>query len=348
MAIDATPSNVATNALAALPFDSIIGGPLNACIEAQAMAAQTTWNFIQKVGLTEDPVTHERKTLNVSFMFMQNGKMVQLNVPLLTIVPIPYIAIHSIDIAFKANISASSSSSTVDSKSESTEAGVSGSASVGFGCFKASVGFNANYSSKKDSKATQDSQYSVEYTMDVAVKAGQDSMPAGLAKVLEILGNSLDVSDPNGALEVNSLVFDGEKGEKVRLIATYKNKAGLFEPDKIQVVGVQGTVDGDSKVFELSIGEKETVYTVSVSGISKKIDVRTVDTISAKKESEQGRIAREAERRDRMLAMESELAASRKQADEDNAKKQATREAEAAKEQKKLDDEQAQKDAAPK
>ena len=47
--------------------------------------------------------------------------------------------------------------------------------------------------SQKDSKATEESKYSVEYTMDIAVKAGQDSMPAGLAKVLELLGNSLDV-----------------------------------------------------------------------------------------------------------------------------------------------------------
>lgn len=46
---------------------------------------------------------------------------------------------------------------------------------------------NASYSSKKDSKATSDSKYSVEYTMDVAVKAGQDSMPAGLSKILELL-----------------------------------------------------------------------------------------------------------------------------------------------------------------
>ncbi len=36
MAIDTTPSQVATNALQAIPFGSIIGGPLKACIEAQS------------------------------------------------------------------------------------------------------------------------------------------------------------------------------------------------------------------------------------------------------------------------------------------------------------------------
>lgn len=57
MAIDTTPSQVATSALQAIPFGSMIGGPLNACIEAQAMAAQTSWQFIQEVGLNTNPET---------------------------------------------------------------------------------------------------------------------------------------------------------------------------------------------------------------------------------------------------------------------------------------------------
>ena len=64
MAIDSTPSQVATSALQAIPFGSIIGAPLKACIaplkaciEAQAMAAQTSWQFIQEVGLNTDPET---------------------------------------------------------------------------------------------------------------------------------------------------------------------------------------------------------------------------------------------------------------------------------------------------
>ena len=121
MAISNAPSQVATNALQAIPFSSMIGGPLKACIDAQAMAAKTTWDFIQEVGLTVDPQTGEKKAVNVSFSFMQGGRMVQLNVPLLTIVPIPYIAIHTIDINFKASISASSSS--VTENTESTEMG---------------------------------------------------------------------------------------------------------------------------------------------------------------------------------------------------------------------------------
>ena len=50
MALDSSASQTATNALQAIPFGTIIGGPLKACIEAQALAAQTTWEFIQNVG----------------------------------------------------------------------------------------------------------------------------------------------------------------------------------------------------------------------------------------------------------------------------------------------------------
>jgi len=272
MAIDTTPSQVATNALSAIPFGSIIGGPLKACIEAQAMAAQTSWNFIKEVGLNTNAETGQKEAINVTFQFVKDGRMAQLNVPLLTIVPIPYIAITDIDIAFKANISASSSSVSETSRSSAVDAGLEGSAGLRVGPFHVDASFNASYSSKKDSKATQESKYSVEYTMDVAVKAGQDSMPAGMAKVLELLGNALSVDDPKGTLEVNSKNFilpDGK--DTVQLIATYKNNKGLFEPNAITIQGVEGTVDGDNMLFNLK--ESEADYVVKAGGQEVKVKV---------------------------------------------------------------------------
>jgi hypothetical protein len=203
MPIDSAPSTVATNALQAIPYSALIGGPLDACIKAQAMAAQTTWEFIQNVGLTKDPRTGETKAVSVSFQYQRNGQMFNLIVPLLAIVPIPYIAIDTITIDFKANISASSS--TVNEDTTSTEYGgeASGSASVGFGPFTVRLNFKANYSSKKDSKATQESKYSVEYTMDIHVQAGQADMPAGLATVLNILQSSITEAEPTGSLKLS-------------------------------------------------------------------------------------------------------------------------------------------------
>jgi hypothetical protein len=250
MSIDSTPSQVATSALSGIPFSSIIGAPLKAAIEAQAMAAETTWKFIQQVGLNTDPETGEKKAVNVSFDFMQDGREVRLNVPLLTIVPIPYIAINSIDIAFKAKINAESSSHNEDSESSSLDVNVKASAKIGFGPFSASLDVSAGYSSKKDSKATQDSKYSVEYTLDIAVKAGQESMPAGLARVLDILNNCISVNNPKGELGLG--VNDAGNG-KLNLIATYKDGDGIFKPEAITYGSKNGkdniSPDGRSAIF---------------------------------------------------------------------------------------------------
>ena len=228
--VSQTPANVAINAMQAIPFSSMIGGPLNACIEAQAMAARTSWEFIKEVGLNTDE-KGQKSAVMVAFSFNRGGRMVQLNVPLLTIVPIPYIAINTIDINFKASISASSS--TASESSEHTEAGgeVNAKAKLNLGLFSLQANLKANYSSKKDSKATAESKYSVESTIDVAVKAGQESMPAGMAKVLELLGTALDVVDAMGELQVNATILS--VGDN--LVISYKNKEGLFDNSMLKI-----------------------------------------------------------------------------------------------------------------
>lgn len=236
MAIDTTPSNVATNALQAIPFSSLIGGPLDACIEAQAKAAKTTWDFIKQVGLNEDK-DGQRSAINVTFAYQKDGQMMNLVVPLLTIVPIPYIAITDVSIAFKAKISAEASTITEATESESKNGELSGSAGVGFGPFSAKVDFKGGFSSKKDSKATQESKYSVEYTMDVAVKAGQDSMPAGLAQVLNILQSSISTADPKGVLRASSRTLELKDNNPRTLTLTFRDREGLAKSTELTVEG---------------------------------------------------------------------------------------------------------------
>ena len=236
--VSKTPANVAINAMQAIPFSSMIGGPLNACIEAQAMAARTSWEFIKEVGLNTDE-KGQKSAVMVAFSFNRGGRMVQLNVPLLTIVPIPYIAINTIDINFKASISASSS--TASETTEHTEAGgeLDAKAELNLGLFSMEANLKANYSSKKDSKATAESKYSVESTIDVAVKAGQEGMPAGMAKVLELLGSALDVVDAKGELQVNATILN--VGDN--LVIAYKNKEGLFDNSVLKVKNGDTDVD---------------------------------------------------------------------------------------------------------
>ena len=198
--IDDTPSKVATNALANIPFGSLIGGPLDACIEAQAKSALTTVDFIKTVGFGRSPKTGLEEALAVTFRYKSNGRIVELEVPLLTIVPVPYIRVDSIDINFIANIAAESSTS--ETIEESSEAG--GSLKGGAKFWFVKVEFEGKYSSKKDSKATQESAYSVEYTMDVKVRATSDAMPGGLAKVLNLLESSISMGTPPALLGLRS------------------------------------------------------------------------------------------------------------------------------------------------
>ncbi|MBX3120189.1 MAG: DUF2589 domain-containing protein [Fimbriimonadaceae bacterium] len=205
MAIDTTPSQVATQSLSAIPFSSLIGGPLDAAIEAQGKSALNTINFIQQVGLQTD-ANGNKTAVTVSFSYTDgSGNNRVLIVPIITIVPIPYIAVNLITIDFKANINASSSSSQEDTSSQT----VGASATVGGSFWGVKFDMSASYSSKKDSKATQDSKYSVEYTMDVHVEAGQTDMPAGLAKVLQILqdGITMQVTPSSGRMNFDQTSY---------------------------------------------------------------------------------------------------------------------------------------------
>lgn len=187
------------NELAAIPFGTLIGGPLNAAIEAQAKAAMTTVEFIRAVGFKPASDGQSTEIANIGFNYKIGPDATgTLEVPLLTIVPIPFLRIENMDIHFKASLS--QSMETKETQATSTEGKVDTKVSGGWWAVKAEM--NASISSKKDSSATRDSRYSVEYTMDINVHAVQDDIPAGLAKVLSLLNESMDrqlqLRSPNG------------------------------------------------------------------------------------------------------------------------------------------------------
>ena len=192
-----------------------------------------------------------KEAVNVAFTFIQNGNTVRLNIPLLSIIPIPYIAIQNIDISFKANLSAASSTAEERVSNDQFNTDITGGGLFGWGMWGVKMSLKGGYSSKKDSRATQDSKYSVEYTMDVAVHAGQDSMPAGMAKVLEMLNNSISVVSPEGFLDVQHAIQDDGT---VKLITSYKNREGLFDPEAITL-----RIGEATEIFENGAGNEARI-----------------------------------------------------------------------------------------
>lgn len=282
-------------ALNGIPFGNMIGAPLSACIQAQQEAAVTTVDFIRSVGLNTKTTKsiekvkgedgkekeveveiEENEAIYVYFNFVQNGRKVNISVPLLTILPIPYIAINTVDISFKATVNGTeSSSSTFSSSFEKNKETTTKKA--GLGWFKAkSTNMKTTISTKRDSSSTRESNYSIEATIDVAVHASQDSMPAGMSKVLELLGSAMDICDPNGELTVNETEFVVEKKEdKAELIVSYKTPQGLYVTDSSVKVLKSGTTEVElktktdtEKYYELTEGN----YTVK-GGDSKEIPI---------------------------------------------------------------------------
>ncbi len=178
----------ATRTLGNIPFGALIGGPMTAAVEAQAKAAQSTLGFIEGVAFDEN-----EDIRNVTFKYDGPQGPQSLVVPILTIVPIPFIRIDNMTINFKASINASTESSQKEQNVKEGKVALAASAKYLF--FSAKL--DASYSSKKDSTSTRDSKYSVEYTMDINVHAVQDDVPAGMAKVLNILTDNIKALPPS-------------------------------------------------------------------------------------------------------------------------------------------------------
>lgn len=183
-----------------------------AAIHSQALAAKSTVNFIKEVGFKASPpelngeqdedigdvrnVTfkYSRKTAGGSVEDNDAGEEnVSLTVPILTIVPIPFIRIEEMTIQFTANIteqqefrrgSASSGSVATDTTMNFKAGGFF--SPVKFN-LNAKVSTRNNWSSYQSNKVNTATQYQ----MDVKVKAVQDEMPAGLAKILGIMEEAI-------------------------------------------------------------------------------------------------------------------------------------------------------------
>lgn len=203
--------------ITALPFGNIIGGPMKAAIEAQALAAKSTIDFILAVGFqpkskvvdettgavepvsTTDPffpahggMADVGDVRNVVFEYVVkdaegNETKATIRVPILTIVPIPFIRIDEMDIDFMAKITEQTSETRKGDESTNFKTGTNVRAGARRWWGSVSVGFNASYSNRHSSSTEASSRYQTEMTMNVHVRAVQDELPAGLSRVLTML-----------------------------------------------------------------------------------------------------------------------------------------------------------------
>ncbi len=176
--------------IANLNFDAMIGGPLVAVIKAQALAAKTSVDFIKEVGFDDDdqPVmvtfTYKKpivtKDANNNPVITPTDYM--LSVPLLTMVPIPFLRVEETTVDFNAKIK------SVKEASSTTETNVNISAKTK-AWLPIPVDMQGSFSLKNTT--TSGSKIERKYSIAVHVKAVQDELPAGTEHLLNILESSI-------------------------------------------------------------------------------------------------------------------------------------------------------------
>lgn len=169
-----------------IDFGKMIGGPLNAAIQAQTASALATVNFIKEVGFITNEDTGKQELVMVDFTHTIKDvnadgtpKVTEkfIRIPFLAMLPIPSIRIETVDIDFNCKLN------SVETSQVSDKLGVNMEVGGGFGPIKFKVSASYQRQSSFGSKVQR------EYAMNVKVKASQDEMPAGLEKILNMLAS---------------------------------------------------------------------------------------------------------------------------------------------------------------
>lgn len=183
--------------LSSIDFQSMIGGPLTAVIKAQAQSAQTSVDFIKSVGFNPaDAETDPGKPTMVTFEYDKpieskdaagvitvTPTPFKMTVPILTMLPIPFIRVEEVTIDFNAKIN-----SVVESKT-ATSSELNASLAVKGGWGPVSAELKCSYSNKKSTSSTNKTERT--YSLIIHVRAVQDELPAGLEKLLGVLENNI-------------------------------------------------------------------------------------------------------------------------------------------------------------
>ena len=183
-AADRAPSTNFTAELNNIDFRKMVGGPLQAAVDAQVASSLATVDFINKVGFTEAQNGGARELVMVDFTHKRRdldaeGKVVEkdvaLRVPLLAMLPIPSLRIEHVVIDFNVKLN------SVESRETSDQLGVNKEVKGGWGpvSFKVSASYQRKTATGIEVKR--------EYALNVNVRAVQDEIPAGLEKILGLL-----------------------------------------------------------------------------------------------------------------------------------------------------------------
>lgn len=160
-------------------MDQLIGAPLRAAADASNLLANSTAEFINRVGFDANgnvqTVAFGYQKRSVNEDGTSNLDEMKVNVPMLAIVPIPNLQVDEVNILFDMEVKQS------ERQESSMDMGATVSGTLNLGIVKVSV--TGNISAHQSN--TRSSDNSAKYHVDV--RATNHGIPEGLARVLDMM-----------------------------------------------------------------------------------------------------------------------------------------------------------------
>jgi len=189
-----------------MELQQLIAGPLIATIEADALSAQKYLDYLMRIAFESyNPTTGETGKLRMlTFSYHEqnvtgSGKK-NVNIPLLTLVPLPLLHVEEADFDFDIKI--------LDALSESVEEKFSLEDGDNIQ-HPPSTGFKMRASLASRGEAKGDLQQSLSANMKVKVRMRPADMPAGLSNLLYLTANNIQMEDA----ETEEIINDDEEGD---------------------------------------------------------------------------------------------------------------------------------------
>lgn len=273
---------------AGLDMQQLIGGPLSAAADASTQLANSTADFINRVGFDADG-----KVRTVAFAYQKrsmnedgtsNLDEMKVDVPMLAIVPIPNLQVDEVNILFDMEVKQSEKSE------KSMDLGATISGTVNLGIVKVSVTGNVSAHSSN----TRSSDNSAKYHVDV--RATNHGTPEGLARVLDMMAANV------APMLVGSTLKDGN-GQNLSEQARIKaENLKVLRQDISQIENrLSAAQDGlDTIIVQLKkVGTSQrNTYQGTITRLLNAVDIKEIDKRIEQAESEDEKRAAEKEKED--------------------------------------------------
>lgn len=166
---------------AGLQMDQLIGAPLCAAADASLQLAESTADFIRNAGFDD---AGNVRTVALGYQRFSDNRdgtgnleEMQVNIPLLAVVPVPNLQVDEVNLLFDVEVKQS------ERRESSMELGTSASGKLGV----LKVGITGNISAHQNNTRSTDN--SAKYHLDI--RAANHGTPEGLARVLDMIAANM-------------------------------------------------------------------------------------------------------------------------------------------------------------